>query len=107
MRRATNGDTVWYGGSGERATRSRSAATWGCTLISPPPASGLRLKYPGDGRHQHAAPHPEGEPRHRCRRPLPRLVPAELLRGEVHAGARLPGDPREPEVRRDPRPEVL
>jgi predicted CoA-binding protein len=41
MRRATNGGTVWTGGSGERATRSRSAATWGCTLISLPPASGL------------------------------------------------------------------
>src|SRR5882672_1658961 len=41
MRRATNGGTLWYGGSGERATRCRSAATWGCTLISLPPASGL------------------------------------------------------------------
>src|SRR5260370_7703766 len=34
MRRATNGGTVWYGGSGERATRSSSAATCGCTPIS-------------------------------------------------------------------------
>src|SRR5919201_4226456 len=31
MRRATNGETVWYGGSGERATRSSNACTWGWT----------------------------------------------------------------------------
>ena len=50
------------------------------------------------GRHQHAAPHPAREPRDRGGGPVGRLVPAELFRRQVHAGARLPRDPGQSEV---------
>src|SRR5690606_2051777 len=44
-------------------------------------------------RHRDPAPHPLRVPHDRRGRPVRRLVPAELLRREVHDGARLPDHP--------------
>ena len=53
-------------------------------------------------RHRHPAPHPARLPDDRRRRPVGRVAPAELLRRQVHAGARLPHHPGQPALRRDP-----
>src|SRR5687767_7175549 len=59
------------------------------------------------GRHSQAPAHPAKFAHPRGRWAFGQLVPAELLRRQVHAGARLPRHPGEPHVRGGARRKVL